>query len=148
VRAIDLVEDYPTVSADAPAEDVAADMGARRLPAVVVVDHHGVPVAVLGGSQVLQALIPGYLQDEPALAGVYDEAAADECLARLSGRTVRDLLPAVDRRSPLPVVEPDATILACAAVMASLQSPLLVVREGERTLGVVTASRLLSALVG
>lgn len=148
VRAIDLVEDYPTIRADAPAEQVAADMGARRLPAVVVVDDRDLPVAVLASSQVLKAMIPGYLQDEPSLAGVYDEQAAETCVSRLSGRTVRELLPAEDHRVKLPVVDPDANVLECAAVMASLQSPLLVVRDGGRTLGVVTASRLLSVLVG
>ncbi len=148
MRASDLIEEYPTVRADALAQEVAADMGVRRLPAVVVVDDQDLPLAVLGSSQVLRALIPGYLRDEPSLAAVYDEAAADACVSRLAGRTVGDLLPTEDRRARLPMVEPDANVLECAAVMASLHSPLLVVRDGDRTLGVVTASRLLSVLVG
>jgi hypothetical protein len=32
--------------------------------------------------------------------------------------------------------------------MASLRSPLVVVRDGDRHLGVVTAAKLLSVLVG
>lgn len=148
MRASDLVEDYPTVSVDAPAAEAAGFIGGQGRPAVVVLDEAGVPVAVLDGSQVLKFLIPGYLQDEPALAAVYDEEAADKVAARLRGRTVKDLLPREDHRQKLPVVEPDANVLECAAAMASLRSPLLVVRDGGRTLGVVTASRLLSVLVG
>ncbi len=148
MRAIDLIEDYPIVRADTPAQELARDMGAQRLPGVVVVDDEGLPIAVLGSPQVLKCLIPGYLQDEPSLAAVYDEEAADAIVSRLSGRTVRDLLPREDRRFRLPVVEPDANVLECAAMMAALHVPLLVVRDEQRTLGVITASRLLSVLVG
>jgi CBS domain-containing protein len=148
VRASDLVEDYPTVRPDTPAAEAAAMIGGQRRPGVVVLDDDGLPVAVLGASQVLRFVIPGYLQDEPSLAAVYDEETADRCAARLQGRSVQDLLPHEDDRQQLPVVEPDANVLECAAVMASLHSPLLVVRDGGRTLGVVTASKLLSVLVG
>ncbi len=148
MRAIDLVEDYPIVGVDTPATEAAAIIGTRRMPGVVVIDGDDTPIAVLGSSQVLKFLIPGYLQDDPSLVAVYDEETADKCAARLLGKTVKDLLPREDHRERLPVVEPDANVLECAAVMASLRSPLLVVRDGGRTLGVVTASKLLSVLVG
>jgi CBS domain-containing protein len=148
MHASDLIEDYPVVSPDAPAADAAALIGTQRRPGVVVLDADGLPVAVLGASQVLRMLIPGYLQEDPSLAAVYDEAAAESLPERLVGKTVGDLLPHVDNRQKLPVVEPDANVMECAATMASLHSPLLVVRDGGRTLGVITASRLVSVLVG
>lgn len=147
MRASDLVEDYPTVGPDTPASEAAGLIGQHR-PAVVVLDEEGLPVAVLGASQVLSFVIPGYLRDEPSLAAVYDEKTADECVRRLQGQTVRDLLPHADHLTPLPVVDSDANVLECAAAMASLRSPVVVVRDGSRTLGVVTAARLLSVLVG
>jgi CBS domain-containing protein len=146
VRATDLIDDYPTMQVSDPALEAAKLIGERRLPGVVVVDHEGVPVTVLPGSQVLRFLIPPYIQEDPSLARVYDERAADECVSRLHGRSVGDLLPRGDHRQELPVVDPDATIMECAAVMARLRSPLLVVQQEGHVLGVVTASRLLDVL--
>jgi len=148
VRATDLIEEYPTARVGDPAITVAQSIGERRLPGVVVLGDGDEALTVLPGSQVLKFLIPAYIQEDPALARVYDERAADECASRLEGRTVGDLLPRGDHRQELPVVDPDATIMECAAVMARLRSPLLVVRDGHRLLGVVTASRLLHALFG
>ncbi len=148
MRASDLVESYPIVSVGTPAREAAAIIGTQRMPGVVVLDDNGRPLAVLGSSQVLKFLIPGYLQDDPSLVAVYDEATADKCASRLDDKTVQDLLPPKDGRAKLPVVDPDANVLECAAVMASLRSPLLVVRGDDGIVGVVTASKLLSVLVG
>ena len=148
MRASDLVEDYPAVRPDTSASEAARLIGEQRRPGVVVLDAKGLPLAVLGASQVLKFGLPGDLQDDPSLAGVYDEEAADKIAARLQGQTVKDLLPPPDHRAKLPVVDPDANVLECAAAMASLRSPLVVVRDGERHLGVVTAAKLLSVLVG
>lgn len=148
MRAKDLIDEYPTMRVDDPALDAARLIGSRRLPGLVVVDEAGNAVTVLPGSQVLNFLIPAYIQADPALARVYDERAADDCVSRLDGKTVGDLLPRRDRRQELPVVDDDATVMECAAVMARLHSPLLVVTQGRQMLGVVTASRLLDVLLG
>lgn len=146
MRASDLMEDYPSIDETAPAEDAARMIGIDRRPAVLVLSD-GKPRTVLPGSQVLYFLIPGYLQEDPSLVKVYGEKAADTCAARLAGKTVKDLLP-TDRRPPMPAVRRDATVMECAAVMASLHSPLLVVVEDDGSLaGAITASRLLSELV-
>ncbi len=146
VRARDLIDEYPTMQVTDAAEDAARLIGANRLPGVVVVDHDGTPITVLPGSQVLNFLIPAYIQEDPSLSRVYDERAADACLSRLDGRSVGDMLPRHDHRQELPVVDPDATVIECAAVMARLHSPLLVVQRRTEVLGVVTASRLLQVL--
>lgn len=148
MRAKDLIAPYPTVHSTDPALDAARLIGAKHLPGVVVVDDAGTPVTVLPGSQVLNFLIPTYIQEDPSLARVLDEPGADACYSRLDGKSVGDLLPRSDGRQELPVVDWDATVMECAAVMARLHSPLLVVREDKKTLGVVTASRLLDELFG
>ncbi|MGH3447901.1 MAG: CBS domain-containing protein [Nocardioidaceae bacterium] len=148
MRAKDMVGDYPIVRCTDAALDAARLIGSQRLPGVVVVDDSGQPITVLPGSQVLNFLIPAYIQDDPSLARVYDEGAADRCVERLTGKTVGDMLPDQNRRMELPVVDSDATVLECSAVMARLHSPLLVVQEGSRIAGVVTTSRLLDALFG
>ncbi|MGH3504872.1 MAG: CBS domain-containing protein [Nocardioidaceae bacterium] len=148
MRAKDMVGDYPIVRCTDAALDAARLIGSRRLPGVVVVDDSGQPITVLPGSQVLNFLIPAYIQADPSLARVYDEGAADRSVERLTGKTVGDLLPDGDRRMELPVVDPDATVLECSAVMARLHCPLLVVQDDSRIVGVVTTSRLLDALFG
>lgn len=147
MRARDLMQDYPSIDETAPAAEAARMIGVEQRPAVLVLTD-GAPKTVLPGSQVLTFLIPGYLQEDPSLVKVYGEKAADACAARLEGKTVADMLPPRDRRPPMPSVTGEATVMECAAVMAALHSPLLVVVEADGSLaGAITASRLLSALV-
>jgi hypothetical protein len=147
MRAAELMEpDYPSIDLTAPASAAADMIGVERRPAVLVLEN-GRPVTVLPGSQVLTFLIPGYLQEDPSLLRVYGEKAADACAARLEGKSVGDLLP-VGRTVELPSVGPEATVMECAAVMARLHSPLLVVVDQDGALaGAITASRLLGALI-
>ncbi len=147
MRAQQLMEDYPSIDVSAPAEDAARMIGIERRPAVLVLED-GRPLTVLPGSQVLNFLIPGYLQEDPSLVKVYGEKAADDCAERLKSKTVGDVLP-TGRTLELPAVHRDATVMECAAVMAKLHSPLLVVvNEDESLAGAITASRLLGHLIG
>lgn len=143
----DVAEDYPLVHGDDGALEAAEMIAARRLPGVVVVDSAGRPVTVLPGPEVLRFLVPPYVQEDPSLARVFDERTADRTAARLRDRQVKELLPPADERRDLPEVDGDATVVECAAVMARLRSPLLVVTGGERVTGVITASRLLALLL-
>jgi CBS domain-containing protein len=147
MRARDMAEDFPTVQLDDDALHAATLMAQRRLPGVVVTDGSGRPVAVLPGSQVLKFLVPRYVQEDPSLAAVFDERTADACAARLGEQTVRGLLPPADKRTELAAVDGDATVIECAAVMARLRSPLLVVADGDTVHGVLTASHLLEILL-
>jgi len=102
---------------------------------------------VLPASQVLRFLVPRYVQEDASLAGVFDERTADRYAAKLSGQSVRDLLPPKEKRTELARVDGDATVIECAAVMARLRSPLLVVADREVVHGVLTASHLLEILL-
>ncbi len=95
-------------------------------------------------------MVPSYVQDDPSLARVFGEADADSmCADGLTGKRVRDLLPAKGHhRVELARVDGDATVVECAAEMARLRSPLLVVvDEGGQVRGVLTASHLLEKLL-
>lgn len=142
-----MAEDYPTFGLDDEALLAARELARRRLPGVVVVDGSRRPVAVLPASQVLRFLVPHYVQEDPSLAGVFDEGTADRCAAKLGGQSVRHLLPPPDKRTELARVDGDATVIECAAVMARLRSPLLVVADGDVVHGVLTASHLLEILL-
>ncbi|HEY7225566.1 MAG TPA: CBS domain-containing protein [Micromonosporaceae bacterium] len=146
MRARDLVTVCRAVRLDTPALDAARLLARDELPGLVVVDDHGVPRTVLAGTQVLRLAVPGYIQDDPTLARVVDEASADVFLRELGDRTVAQCLP--DRPHELAVVSPDATALEVAALMASSRTPLVAVVDPERGLvGAVTLATLMSRIV-
>jgi CBS domain-containing protein len=94
-------------------------------------------------------VVPPYIQDDPSLARVLGESDADRmCADGLTGKRVRDLLPGKDHRVELAAVDSDATVVECAAEMARLRSPFLVVVDsGGHVHGLLTASRLLAKLL-
>ena len=146
MRAQDLAAPFPTVSMDTSALDAARLLAGQNLPGLIVVDDAGRPKTVLPGTQVLRMAIPSYCQDDPTLARVIDEAAADLFLRNVGDRTVAELLPREHRE--LPVVDPDATVLEIAAVMARSRSPLVAVAGKDQTLlGAITLDALLDRML-
>ena len=149
MRARDLAEPFPIVSLETNALVAARTMGDEGRPGLIVCDGEGHPHTVLPGSQVLRFMLPSYVQDDPALARVYDEAKSDELLHKLSDKTVAELLPKRQDRDELPVVDPDATSLEVAAVMSRMHSPIVAVVDDEndrQVLGAITLSRLFSVI--
>ncbi|GAA2899911.1 CBS domain-containing protein [Streptosporangium fragile] len=145
MRARDLVSAFPTVSLDTPVIDAARLLTEQDLPGLIVIDDDGLPLSILPGTQVLRLAVPGYCQDDPALARVVDEAHADVFLRSLAGRTVREALPTKPRE--LPVTDPDATVLEIAALMARTRSPLVAIVDAGRLRGAVTLQALLDRLL-
>jgi CBS-domain-containing membrane protein len=149
VNARDLAAPYPTVRSDSLAADAARLLTEHGRPALVVVDEHDHPTAILPGSQVLRLIIPRYIQDDPALARVVDEAFADHICDSLRGKTVAEVQP-IDAPK-LIVAEPDDNVLEIAAQMAGSRSPLIAVVDGkgERApmIGAITVASLLAKLL-
>ena len=149
MKARDLSTPYPTVRMESRATEAARLLTEHNRPALVVVDEHDHPVAILPGSQVLRLLIPRYIQDDPRLAAVVDEEFADHLCDPLEEKTVAELLP--QDRPALTIVLPDDNLLEIAAVMAANRSPLVaVVESGDKRAamtGAITLSRLLSGLL-
>ena len=146
MRARDLAAAFPTVGLDTPALDAARLLAGQNLPGLIVVDDTGRPRTILPGTQVLRMAIPSYCQDDPTLARVIDEAAADLFIRNVGDRTVAELLPREHRE--LPVVDPDATVLEIAAIMARARSPLVAVAGKDRILlGAITLDSLLDRML-
>jgi predicted transcriptional regulator len=146
MRARDLISQCGVVRLDTPAIDAARLLAAEDLRGLVVLDDRELPTAVLAGTQVLRLGVPAYIQDDPALAGVVDEASADLFLRELGDRTVAECLP--ERPSELPVVAPDATVLEVAALMARARVPLVaVVDPVEGLLGAITLATLMGRII-
>ncbi|MFI5907920.1 CBS domain-containing protein [Dactylosporangium sp. NPDC051541] len=146
MKARDLAGEYPAVRLDTSALEAARLLAGQDLPGLIVLDHRGYPFTVLAGTQVLRMAIPQYCQDDPALARVIEEPAADLLLRELGDRTVAQALPAQQRE--LAAVAPDATVLEIAAVMARTRTPLVAVVDGDRRLlGAITLDTLLDRML-
>ena len=144
MRAEDLDEKFPVVKIDSDALDAVRLLAEHRLNGLVVVtDSSETPYAVLPASQVVRFIVPGYVQDDPGLAGVFTESMADQAAAKLGGKMIRDMLP--KQRQYVPVVDADDTIIEVAELMARVRSPLVAVVKDGRLHGVISASRLLAA---
>jgi hypothetical protein len=76
LHASDLVSPYPTVRLDTPVITAARLLAGQNLPGLIVIDNHGSPATILPGTRVLRLAVP-HCQEDPALARVIDEAAAD-----------------------------------------------------------------------
>ncbi len=150
MQARELAVPYPTVRKDTDGLTAARLLIDHNRPGLIVVDEHDHPIAVVPGSQVLRVLIPGYVQEDAALARVLDEDFADHISDKLAERVVDELIP----KDPpaLPVANPDDTVLEIAAMMAAARSPLVAVLERKDKkaplLGAVTVYDLLGALLG
>ncbi|MFB7719044.1 CBS domain-containing protein [Nocardia sp. NPDC056100] len=145
MHAAQLAEEFPVVTLDTNALDAAGLLAEHRLPGILVTDSAGIPVAVLLASQVVRFIVPSYVQDDPSLAGVLTESMCDRISDKLRGKKVRDVIP--DGLSNVPAADAGDTVIEVAAVMARLRSPLLAVMKGKELVGVITASRLLAAVL-
>lgn len=147
MRAGDLAKPFPTVSVDDDALAAARIMAAEKSPGLIVCHADGRPYTVLPGAQVLNFILPRYIQDDPALARAYAERAADEFRNKLVHHTVRELLPRPADIADLPAVTPAATTIEVAALMARLRSPLVAVVDQNKVMGAITINALLTHLL-
>ena len=144
MRAEDLEEQFPIVPVDSDAVDAARKIAEHNLPGLLVTDTAGKPCAVLPASAILRFILPRYVQDNLALAGVVGDPTPDQAVQNLAGKTVGDVLPSQSPRE-IPSVDARATITKVAAEMSRLKSPLIAVTKDGKLHGVITASRLLAA---
>jgi CBS domain-containing protein len=144
MRARDLAVPYPSLPVDAPAAEVARLLAEEQIDAVFV-ERQGQLQGVVSDIGLLARLLPGYIIEDPKLAQVLEEGAADLLWRRLEGHTAAELLP--KRGADVPQVDGDATLMEVAAVMAGARAPLVAVREGGRLIGGITSSALLTRLL-
>lgn len=146
MRAVDVVESLPTASPDDDALAAVRAVVQSGLPALVVVDDSRGVIGCVAATDLIRLALPRYLQEDPGLARVFDEAHADRIAARLVGTRVRDLI--ADSDTGVPVVRPEATAVELAEAMVQAGCPIAIVAQrGQRPLGVVTANRLLEQLL-
>ena len=128
MHASDLETTLPLVDRGTPVLDAARMIAGERLPVLVITDDKGRPAAVISAVDVLGLLIPSYLRDDTSLSGVLDESGSDEVWAEARGHTVGELLDdeGVDVHDLL-TVEPDATLVEVATLMAAARASVALV---------------------
>ena len=144
MRARDLAAPYPSLPTDAPASEVARVLATEEVD-VVFIEHQGQLQGVVSDIGLLSRLLPSYIIEDPKLAQVVEEGAADLLWRRLEGHTAGELLPR--KGGEVPQVDGDATLMQVAAVMAGARAPMVAVREGGRLVGGITSSALLTSLL-
>ena len=114
MRARDLAEPYPAVSADDDAVTAARLFVERRLPALLVLDADQRPYAIVPGSQLLRVVLPDYALEDSAQALALHDTELERLAEKLEGLTVAQWLP---HRTLPTVVGPDTGIAQVAALM-------------------------------
>jgi CBS domain-containing protein len=142
----ELARPVPTLRLDDPATEVGQLLATEAAGVVFLADPGGRLVGVVTDAGLLWYLLPPYLHQDPALAGVLGEAAADSLRDRLAGRTAGDLL--VTAYRDVPEIGGDANLIEVAALLVRTRAPVAAVREAGRLLGGITTSALLTHLLG
>ncbi|MFD1661716.1 CBS domain-containing protein [Streptomyces caeni] len=150
MRARDLAQPYVAVPPQTDALAAVRLLVERGLPGLLVVGPDGRAHTLLPACDLVRALVPGYIQEDPVLADVIDEPHADHLCRAVAGRRLVDCLP--PGRPFLPTAAADCTAMQIAELMARTRSPLIAVVEPgasapERLLGVITAAHLLDQLL-
>ena len=148
MRARDIMQPARVVSPDASCEELLRVFEDPEVRAAAVLPRRpGDPAGLVTEEDVLAALLPSYVLEDEALAGVLEEAAAGKLRDRVARRAVREVINVERRRHP--PVSPDDTLIEVATAMARSGHPAVLVADhrGE-VLGVITADGLLPALLG
>ena len=108
----------------AAARHIARD----HLAALVVADASGTPIGVVSSADVLGLLVPSYVLQDMSLAGVLDEAGAEEMWSYADNRTIGELLDDDGVRvRELLTIDGDSTLIETAALMVDAHAQIAVV---------------------
>jgi predicted transcriptional regulator len=145
VRAKDLMGPVRVVRPEDPAGELVRAFQDPDVRAVAVVTEVGELVGSLSDEDMLTAILPSYLLDDTALAGVVDEHTAATLHRRLEGKRVKDLVEATRREHP--VVSPEDTLIEVAVAMCRSSDPAVLVVAEKKVLGVIPVEVLLPSLL-
>jgi CBS domain-containing protein len=146
MRARDLARPFPTFPLDVDAAEVARLLATEEVGVVFVTGSDGALRGAVTDASLLRFLLPRYLDTDPALAGVFEEAAADMLRDRLEGRSAGDLL--ATAHTDIERVDGDANLIEVAEVLVRRRAPVVSVWDGNRLVGGITTSALLRQLLG
>jgi CBS-domain-containing membrane protein len=144
VKASDVMRPVGVLQADEPAENLVRAFGRPTRRAVAVISAEGKLLGLVTDEDVLYALLPPYVRDDPLLARVFEDADSQLC-RRLEGKLVGNVVD-ICGREQIPV-GPDDALVEVISVIARAGGPAVLVAEDEVVFGVITVDDLLPALL-
>jgi CBS-domain-containing membrane protein len=145
MKARDVMGPVRVVRPEDPAGELVRAFEDPDVRAVAVVTEVGELVGTFSDEDMLRAILPSYLLDDAALAGVLDEEAGAKLYRRLEGKRVKDLVEASRREHPR--VAPEDTIIEVAVTMCRSGDPAVLVVESGKVVGVIPVEALLPAML-
>jgi CBS-domain-containing membrane protein len=145
VKARDVMSPVGVLRADDAAENLARAFQRPTRRAVAVISAEGKLLGLVTDEDVLYALRPPDVRDDPVLARVYEEDADWQLCRRLEGKLVGNIVDIRGREQIL--VGPDDALVEVITVMARTGGPAVLVAEDDLVFGVITVDDLLPALL-
>lgn len=128
MQASDIQTALPLVDRGTSAVAAARHIARDHLATLVVADAGGRPIGVVSSADVLGLLVPKYVLQDMALAGVLDEAGAEEMWSYADDRTIGELLDDDGVRvRELLAIDGDSTLIETAARMVDAHAQIAVV---------------------
>ena len=147
MRAADIQVALPLIDRDTTAVAAARLIAQNHLAALVVADHSGSPIGVVSSADVLGLLVPNYVLQDMSLAGVFDEAGAEEMWSHADGRTIGELLDDDGVKVHAPMhFDADDTLIEVAARMVDGHVQIAVV-NGPEGVRFVTLPAVMDAIM-
>jgi CBS domain-containing protein len=145
VKASDVMRPVGVLQADDPAENLARAFQRPTCRAVAVISAEGKLLGLVTDEDVLYALLPPYVRDDPVLARVFEEDPDWQLRQRFEGKLVGNVVD-IRGREQIPV-GPDDALVEVISVMGRTGGPAVLVAEDDLVFGVITVDELLPALL-
>lgn len=146
MKARDVMRVATVLQPDDPAEDLLRLFERPGLRAVSVVSPEGELIGLVTDEDLLCAVLPPYVVEDPLLVRVLAADATQELHLRLTGKRVRDVVSI--RRPRQPPVDLDDSLIEVTSTMVRARDPAVAVVKDDVVVGLITMDDLLPALFG
>lgn len=134
----DITKEAITISADAPFYEAVSLMMEKQTNVLLVVDSEGVLDGVVSVTDLLDAVVPEYLDGDSTAAHFASEDMFKKAVTETKDRPVRDFMSA-----ELTTVQKDESLMAVAVTaITSKRLRIPVVDEGGRPTGIISRQGL------
>lgn len=146
MKARDVMTAVSALRMDDPAEDLISLFERPRVRAVPVVSAEGELIGLVTDEDMLCAVLPPFVVEDPRLAAVLEEDAASDLRTRLEGERIGNVVRI--RRPGQPPVGLEDSLVEVTSAMVRAGDPAVAVVENDVVVGLITVDDLLPVLLG